>query len=301
MSTGTTKQQPLFGGIFKRTPKYFWIYPTIVLLLFGFFKELKPSEAFLNPYLTSPPPTGKNFSLSDVNDRVYPYWTYSYLVSAFFVFIFTDFMRYNPIILIESMSYLLTRILLIKGSSLFAMQLMQVIYGVATASEVGYFTYIYAAVPAKYHVAVTGPIRAAVLAGRAVSSFAGQAFFSTDVLDYYGLNYFSLISVCIAAALSLALPWYFTCPCLTTNLSQSSIQESSTEPLDAPQEKCLKSFTDKVLNQMNQFIKFYFTPSLLKWSIWWAFAMCGMLQVGNYVQSLWSVIMADTTSCECVL
>lgn len=295
----SSKQQPLFGGIFKRTPKYFWIYPTIILLLFGFFKELKPSEAFLNPYLTSPRPTGKNLSQSAVNDHVYPFWTYSYLVSAFFVFIFTDFMRYNPIILIESVSYLLTRILLIKGSSLFAMQLMQIIYGMATATEVGYFTYLYSAVPPKYHVAVTGPIRAAVLAGRAVSSFAGQALFSTNVLDYYGLNYFSLVSVCIATVLSFALPWYFTCPCsVSLSITQSSIQESSTnEQFDAPKVKCFKSFSDKVVSQVRQFLKFYLTPSLLKWSIWWAFAMCGMLQVGNYVQSLWSVIMTDT-SCE---
>ena len=297
------RQQPLFGGLFGPTPKHFWIYPTVLLLLFGFFKELKPSEAFLTSYLTAKHPQGKNFSLSSINDDVYPIWTYSYLVSAFFVFLFTDFMRYNPIILVETLSYLLTRVLLIWGSSLLAMQLMQGVYGAATATEVGYYTYLYSAIPPKYYVALTGPIRAAVLLGRAVSSFTGQALYSTDTLDYYGLNYFSLVGVCIATVLSLALPWYFNCPCKKEKSSgYANIQDTDSEVI-LPETNCVDAVREKVLTQLRQFKKFYFTPSLLKWSLWWAFAMCGMLQVGNYVQSLWSVVLKEEnestkTSCE---
>ena len=292
------RQQPLCGGICGQTPRYFWLYPTVVLLLFGFFKELKPSEAFLNPYLISPSPLGKNFTQSVVNDHIYPFWTYSYLVAALFVFLFTDFMRYNPIILIESFSYLITRILLIWGKSLLAMQLMQVVYGVATATEVGYYSYIYSAVPPKYYVMVTGPIRAAVLLGRAVSSFAGQGLFSTDTLDYYGLNYFSLVGVCVATCISLTLPWYFSCPFAKNNDPLPSIQDKDGQSI-TPQTMCLDEARDKTMTQVRQFVRFYFTPSLLKWSLWWAFAMCGMLQVGNYVQSLWSVILKESTDKSC--
>ena len=295
------KQQPLCGGLCKGTPKYLWIYSTVILLLFGFFKELKPSEAFLNPYLTTEPPHGKNFSQSAVNNDVYPFWTYSYLIAAFFVFLFTDFMRYNPIILVETFSYLITRVLLIWGSSLFAMQLMQAIYGVATATEVGYYTYLYSAVPQKYHVTVTGPIRAAVLLGRAVSSYSGQGLFSTDTLDYYGLNYFSLVSVCVAACLSLLLPWYFSCPCTKNETNQASIQDKDGKMIVLQRSSSWDMFREKVRTQVQEFKKFYFTFSLLKWSLWWAFAMCGMLQVGNYVQSLWSDILKETTDSSCEL
>lgn len=31
----------------------------------------------------------------------------------------------------------------------------------------------------------------------------------------------------------------------------------------------------------------YSNKYLLKWSVWWAFATCGNLQVGNYIQPLW--------------
>ena len=34
----------------------------------------------------------------------------------------------------------------------------------------------------------------------------------------------------------------------------------------------------------------YSSPSVLQWSVWWAFATCGNLQVGNYAQPLWEEI-----------
>ena len=39
-------------------------------------------------------------------------------------------------------------------------------------------------------------------------------------------------------------------------------------------------------------------PYILKWSFWWALAMCGNFQVGNYIQPLWEEIKpaADTDS-----
>ena len=64
--------------------------------------------------------------LLQVNSEVYPYWTYSYLVSVFFVFLLTDLVRYKPVILLESVAYLTTRILLIWGTTIASMQWMQV-------------------------------------------------------------------------------------------------------------------------------------------------------------------------------
>lgn len=33
----------------------------------------------------------------------------------------------------------------------------------------------------------------------------------------------------------------------------------------------------------------------LKWSFWWAVAMCGYFQVGNYIQPLWETISPSTS------
>ena len=304
-SPSTSRQQPFCGDLCS-TPRHLWLYATACLLLYGFFKEFKPSEAFLTPYLRSAT-DGKNFTSDEVNDLIYPVWTYSYLVAAIFVFLFTDLIRYNPIIIIETLSYVATRILLIWGTSVFSQQMMQVAYGIATATEVGYFSYIYTAVPFAYYEKITGPVRAAVLFGRSFGAFAGQIAYSNGLLDYYGLNYFSLASVCLSGLFAIGLPWYFQCPCkkpqrtLYVNFSTNS---EETAPPDTP-----PSFLQSSLNKLKDFKKFYTKPTLIRWSLWWAFGMCGMLQVGNYVQSLWKHINEENgdtgkwgnfSLCECI-
>ena len=276
------KQQPLCGGII-RAPRYFWIYTLVLQLCYGFIKEFKPAEAYLVAYLTNAT-DGKNISVDVVNSQVNPYWTYSYLVATVFVFLFTDILRYNPMIIIECTAYLTTRIVAIWGESVFAMKMMYVSYGIATGAEVGYFSYVYTVVPPKYYERVTGPVRAARMFGTSLSCFIGQALFSTFILDYTGMCYFSLVSVCIAMFLALLLPWYFSCPCGENRYSHDLLVPRS----------CTQTITQTFANQFHDFMKFYSQPSLLKWSVWWATAMCGMFQVTNYTQSLWVVIAEET-------
>ena len=68
--------------------------PVIVLCLYGFFKEFKPSEPFLNPFLThnrsDPTNPGKGFSNSVLEEDVYPIWTYSYLVASVGALLLSD-------------------------------------------------------------------------------------------------------------------------------------------------------------------------------------------------------------------
>lgn len=291
------QQQPFCGGLCS-TPSKLWIYSTIILLCYGFLKEFKPSEAFITPYLEE----GKNLTKHEVNDYIYPIWTYSYLVSALFVFLFTDLMRYNPVIIIEVLSYLTTRVLLIWGTSVFAQQMMQVAYGIATATEVGYFSYIYSAVPTEYYEKITGPVRAAVLFGRSISAFTGQILYTNNVVDFYGLNYISLVCVCISGVFACLLPWYFKNPCKRkrTQLYVNFFTES--EEATPSNNSCF--LVNTWINRWKDFRRFYTNPSLLKWSLWWAFGMCGMLQVGNYVQSLWKDINKennDLSKCEVTL
>lgn len=60
------------------------------------------------------------------------------------------------------------------------------------ATEVAYFTYIYAKVPKEYYQQVTSHTRAAILAGRAISSVIAQILVSFDLMDYKQLNYITL-------------------------------------------------------------------------------------------------------------
>ncbi len=75
-------------------------------------------------------------------------WSYSYFALLVPVFLLTDLLRYKPIINLEGVAYVITWVLLLWADSVGAMQGMQFAYGVATSTEVAYYTYIYARVPA---------------------------------------------------------------------------------------------------------------------------------------------------------
>ena len=53
-------------------------FTLVLLCMYGFFKELRPSEPYLTEYLTNP--EFKNLTEADVYDKVYPVWPYSYFV-----------------------------------------------------------------------------------------------------------------------------------------------------------------------------------------------------------------------------
>ena len=112
------------------------------LCFYGFFKELRPSEPYLNDYLIE----YKNITQEDVYDRIYPVWPYAYFGLLIPVFLLTDFLRYKPVIILEGFSYILTWTLLLWAPGVIAMQFMEISYGIATSTEIAYFTYIYAKV-----------------------------------------------------------------------------------------------------------------------------------------------------------
>ena len=240
---------------------------------------MKPSEPFLTPYLKEPP---MNLTEEQLDNQIYPVWTYSYLVTLFVVFVVTDLLRYKPVIISEGLAYLTTRILLIWASGVLAMQFMQFAYGVATGAEVAYYSYIYAAVDREYYQLVTSYTRAAVLVGRMMSGVVGQLLISLQVTDYLTLNYISLASICIACVITLFLPKASGNVFGSDTRSDPSSEEQQTS--------CFSSWKGTICVMFRDFKLCYSDKELLRWSLWWAFATCGEFQVENYVQNLWDVI-----------
>ena len=264
-----------------------WIFATLMLCSYGFFKEFKPSEPFLTPYLTS---EVKNFTKTQLNSEVWSYSTYSYLIASLFTLLLTDFVRYKPVIVLESGCYLATRLLLIWGMSIASMQWMQVAYGIAEATEIAYYSYIYAAVSVTHFKKVTSYVRAIRLFGQSMSSLLGQVLISTGALGYLELNYISLASVSLACIISLFLPNVFNCSpdlnCCTKAKPEEELRIERRNLLFT----FLSWIKKSTIDRGRDFAKFYCVPSLLKWSLWWALATCGVLQIGNYVQSLWKEV-----------
>lgn len=265
-----------------------WIYSTVLLCSYGFFKEFLPSEPYLTAYLDNETNASKQFNFDDVNNEIYPWWPYSYLVAVFILFMFTDVLRYKPIVVVEVLSQIVTRVLLIWGTTLLEMKLMQVTYGIATAAEIAYYSYIYVLVSPVHFKKVTGYIEASRLFGAALAGYAAQALVSTGTLNLLQLQYISFASVCVGCLFALALPnvWY---PSFRAILVRAEGEQPG-----APCAKLSTVIRSATHNRWRDFKRFYTSPSLLRWSVWWALATCGCFQVQNYVQSQWSEIASTT-------
>ena len=131
-----------------------WLWTTLLLCLYGFLKELRPSEPFITEYLIEP--KWVNITLEEVSDTfvdllwynswviiykigiiilsiffklilqayydVYPVWTYSYLAVLLVVFLLTDWLRYKSVIVFEGFAYIATWCILIFGKGVPLMQ-----------------------------------------------------------------------------------------------------------------------------------------------------------------------------------
>lgn len=97
---------------------------SLLLCVFGFFKEIRPSEHFIYEYLSGP---WRNITGEQVISEVYPVGTYGYLVLLVIVFLITDLLRYKPLIIVLGFSGIVFSSMLIWTTSLFALQLLEVI------------------------------------------------------------------------------------------------------------------------------------------------------------------------------
>ncbi|XP_054459753.1 thiamine transporter 1 [Anoplopoma fimbria] len=180
-----------------------WRYPTTLLCIYGFFSTVKPMEPFLILYLTGP---DKNLTTEQVNNQIFPVWTYSYLSVLVPVFLLTDWLRYKPVVVFQCVTLFITTALLLWLKSVPAMQAMQFFYGVVTASEVAYFSYIYSVVDLKRYRKATSYCRSVQLLGYTVGSVLGQLIISLDLMSYDNIMVLTLVLTAIALLVSFLLP-----------------------------------------------------------------------------------------------
>lgn len=280
-----------------------WIKISCLLCVFGFVREIRPSEPYITEFLVD----SRNITLTEVNRDVFPVGTYSYLAQLVVVFLVTDFLRYKPLIIIMGVSGIVIWSMLLWTKSLLALQILEVIYGTYMAAEVAYFTYIYAKVDKKHYPQVTSHTRAAMFCGKLVASVFAQTVLYFGFMNYRDLNYVTL------AAQICATVWAFGLPKVKTSIyfhrkqslnlsigshangnegsktvSQSSVNQLSTpeNQVNLPPLKLLWS----------HFTNAYTNVKVVQWSIWYAVGLCGYLQIISYIQVLWKEIDSRPTS-----
>uniref|UniRef100_A0AC34RLP8 Thiamine transporter 2 n=1 Tax=Panagrolaimus sp. JU765 TaxID=591449 RepID=A0AC34RLP8_9BILA len=251
-----------------------WWTITLILCSFGAFKEFRPTE----PYLYNYQHEDLNITDEDLNGKVYPIWTYTYLGALVPALLLTDVFLYKPVLIFESICYITVWLTLIFGKSVLSQQAGQFVYGFATATEVAYFAYIYVKVDRKNYSKVTACTRAALLAGKCVSYFLSELFVLFHWGSYQTLNFITIGALGVALVLSIFLPnvtWKGV-------INRRVEFHTSTTNLPAPPETIPSTYFEFVWNQIRDFkrqiVDVYTDWRLLKWSFWWAMATCGEFQ-----------------------
>ncbi|BES97768.1 folic acid Hypothetical protein [Nesidiocoris tenuis] len=259
-----------------------WVKITLLLSVYGILKEIRPSEPFITEFLTHPP---MNFTEQQVVEDIYPVSVYATFTLSVVIFLITDLVRYKPIIVLLSASATAVYAMLVFGRTLFIMQVLEVFYGLFTACEVAYYSYIYAKVDRTHYQEVTGYTRSAYLLGRSVSGIISQTLIWTG-FSYLSLNVVTLGTMCISGVWALFLPPV-----------DSSIyfNPRETDPLTGATVK--RPMGEKMAHGFRQlwkdFITAFSSPYVIKWAFWWALATCCYYQILEYVQTLWKQILRE--------
>lgn len=269
-----------------------WVQVTLMLCAVGLLREIRPSEPFVSEFLLG---EWRNITEEQLNRDVYPVGTYCYLGLLVVVFLITDFLRFKPVIVLSGLSGIAVYAILLWTTSLEWLQASQFFYGLYMATEVAYYTYIYAKVdPAKYP-RVSSYTRIAALTGRFLSGVSSQLLTHFGLMDYRDLNYITFTAQIMATFWALWLP--------TVQYGIYFHRKSSTgnPPLDKdlhpPNGHLLRSNMVEASTLIARHARSAYTrPKVLAWSALYAVALALFVQAQIYMQLLWKQIQEDTDS-----
>ena len=172
---------------------------------------------------------------------------------------------------------------MVDFGGIFVFQFIEVLYGLACSTEVAYYTYIYAKVDRDQYKKVTSYTYSAIFVGRFFAGVAAQVLVSYKLMDYLELNYISLTCVSIAFCFALMLPGVDQSIYFYRNDKDGTISKDL-----SLKERIKIAYPILWRDFISAFSNFY----VIRWSIWWAIATAGHLQVINYIQAMWETIAA---------
>mmetsp|Transcript_13202 Transcript_13202/g.33836 ORF Transcript_13202/g.33836 Transcript_13202/m.33836 type:complete len:468 (+) Transcript_13202:54-1457(+) len=232
------------------------------LCLFSFLVNCKPSEPFLTDYLL----TTKNFTEAELAIEVWPWSTFGAFVLLLPFGFAAEIIGSRPLILVGLLCREATRVLLIFGTSLPEMAVMQSTYAAGRAADAIYFAYVYAVAPPSAYATLTSLVIAAFHAGNVVGATLGQVLVWTLPSwqqDKTPLFVLSLVFV------SLALPAFAMLPPPCRKLPPSL---ASLVIGPKPRDACVE-------------LAALWRPRTSRlWLCWFLLAGSGHAVVGNYFQ-----------------
>uniref|UniRef100_A0AC35TL44 MFS domain-containing protein n=1 Tax=Rhabditophanes sp. KR3021 TaxID=114890 RepID=A0AC35TL44_9BILA len=262
----------------------------ILLCIYGFFKEFRPITSFLSKFLT----TVKGFPVEVLSTRIYWIWSVANFLFTIPIVLFTDYLNFKPILIIEALALIGTGIFLVFGRTLFEIQLTQVTYGLGTASEIAYMSYLYTIVPETEIGLVTGVVRAVVLISKSMANIFAQFSYSFQWVSLDDLNNITLIGSVVA------FPFVVMAVLAHPTKQQPSQEEVIFDERNDSQSGLREVCDDSRISNVMNHIYHQFTTSFvsddrkiqLTWCVWWIVVSGCVMQMYNFIQVLWEIIEA---------
>ncbi|KAK5986773.1 hypothetical protein GCK32_020610, partial [Trichostrongylus colubriformis] len=145
---------------------------------------------------------------------------------------------------------------------------------------------MYAVVDEEHYRRVTSYVRSAALLGKLLGFGLAQILVSARIGSYLLLNQISLVAVCIVFFIAIALP-SVPSPSVRRRLPREQLDDLTAEGQsqkdeltkdEAATKKLEKGFRTYISTALKSFTIFKDNTTVLKWSLWWALASCGVYQ-----------------------
>lgn len=232
-----------------------------------------------------------------VTNVITPVLTYSYMAVLVPIFLLTDYLRYKPVLVLQSLSHISIWLLLLLGTSVLAMQLMEFFYGITMAARIAYSSYIFSLVAPSRYQRMASYSRSSVLLGVFTSSVLGQLCITLGGVSFLTLNYVSLGFV----SFSLILTLFLERPqrSLFFNRPEGAGDGAAPAELDkmagGDSTGGTRGWRDAALCRMlRELGALPRQPQLRLWSLWWVFNSAGYYLMLYYVHILWNEIYPAT-------
>jgi thiamine transporter 2/3 len=163
----------------KEIIQFKWFKRLYILYIFGTILSFRPSVPFFYEFLT----TNKNFSDDEVNQEVVPLLYYSTAVQLLPVFLLMEFVKFNPFLIICTLTGIISTCLYIWTDSLTQIQIAQAFCGSMTSAEVAYYVSIYAHGDVKKLSKTDGVRESRTFSGKTCCSFFGTTFRFAELVE----------------------------------------------------------------------------------------------------------------------
>ncbi|XP_008937541.1 PREDICTED: folate transporter 1, partial [Merops nubicus] len=200
------------------------------------------------------------------------------------IFLLSDYLRYKPVLVLQSLSHISIWLLLVLGTSVLTMQLMEFFYGVTMAARIAYSSYIFSLVSPSRYQRMASYSRSSILLGVFTSSVLGQLCVTSGAVSFLTLNYVSLGFVAFGLVLTLFLErprrsLFFNRP--REGGEGAELDQMASEEGGRGQKGWRDTTLCRMLKEVGALAG---QPQLRLWSFWW------VLNSAGYLHILWNEI-----------